>query len=69
MGLFSKIKEKFKKTEFVSNEKVEVYEKGLEKGLEQAYKKIAQKMLEEKIDINVIITITGLSKEEIEKLK
>ena len=51
-------------------------EKGIEKGIEkgrkegeqQNKKEIAKKMLVEKIDINTIIKITGLTKEEIEKL-
>ncbi|MBO6233554.1 MAG: Rpn family recombination-promoting nuclease/putative transposase [Clostridia bacterium] len=47
--------------------------KGLEKGLKQGkyenQKETAKKMLEENIDMEVIIRITGLTKEEIEELK
>ena len=47
-------------------------EKGIEKGLDEGSKKekekIAKKMKDKKIDIKEIIEITGLSKEEIEKL-
>ena len=45
---------------------------GLEKGLEEGIKKrnieIAKKMLQEDIAIETIIKITGLTKEEIEKI-
>ena len=43
-------------------------EKGLEKGREEKQKEIAKKMKEKNIDIQEIIDITGLTKEEIEKL-
>lgn len=43
-------------------------EKGIEKGIMQSVSKITQKMLKRKMDINEIQEITGLSKEEIEKL-
>ena len=39
-----------------------------EKGIEQNKIETAKKMLEEKLDINLISKITGLSKEEIKKL-
>ena len=41
---------------------------GYTTGKEEARKEYAKKMLEEKIDINVITKITGLTKEEIKKL-
>jgi len=41
MGLFSKIKEKFKKTEVVKDEKTEVYAKGLEKTREEFVSKLS----------------------------
>ena len=51
--------------------------KGLEQGIEQGIAKgsknerieIAKKLLKEKVDIKIIISATGLSKEEIEELK
>ena len=50
-----------------------MYEHGVKEGLEQGSKeqsiKIAKKMLEEKLDIDVIIKTTGLTKEEIQKLQ
>lgn len=42
---------------------------GIEEGEEKAKKEIAKKLLNEKIDIEIIIKTTGLTKEEIEKLK
>ncbi len=48
------------------------YNRGKEEGREQGEKsksfQIARKMLEEKIDIETIIRLTDLTKEEIEKL-
>ena len=48
-------------------------EKGIEKGKEKGAKeekiKIVKSMLKENMDIEIIIKITGLTKEEIEKLK
>ena len=41
MGLFSKIKEKFKKSETIQDEKTEVYEKGLEKTREEFVSKLS----------------------------
>ena len=45
------------------------YDKGLKAGIEQEKIKTAKKMKEQKIDTATIILITGLTKEEIEKLK
>ena len=48
-------------------------EKGIQKGKEKGAKeekiKIVKSMLKENMDIEIIIKITGLTKEEIEKLK
>ena len=41
---------------------------GLEQGLEQGRIEVAKKMKEEKLPIELIIKITGVTKEEIEKL-
>ena len=41
---------------------------GRAEGLKQKNKEIAKKMKEEQLDINIIVKITGLSKEKIEKL-
>ena len=46
-----------------------MYEKGITQGIEQNKIENAKKMLKEKLDIDLISKITGLSKEEIEKLK
>ena len=49
------------------------FEQGLEQGIAQGEKskqiEIAKKLLKEKVDIKIIISATGLSKEEIEELK
>ena len=44
------------------------YKKGKNDGIEQNNKEIAKKMKEENIDLSIILKITGLTKEEIEKL-
>ena len=41
---------------------------GIQKGAKQKQIEIAKKMLENKIDIDTIIKLTGLAREEIEKL-
>ena len=50
-----------------------IYDKGLDDGIEKGAKeekiKIVKSMLKENMDIEIIIKITGLTKEEIEKLK
>ena len=43
-------------------------EQGLEKGLEQGIKKTAQRMIKKGMDIEMIIEITGLTREQIEQL-
>ena len=47
----------------------EATEKGLKKGIEQKTLEVAKKMLEENIEVETISKITGLTKEEIAKLK
>ena len=55
----------------------EAEERGIEKGIEQGIEKgkntrnieIAKNLLQKNIDINIISETTGLSKEEVEKLK
>ena len=42
---------------------------GIKKGEENNKKEIARKMKERKIDIEVIVELTGLTKEEIERIK
>ena len=50
-----------------------IYAKGLDDGVEKGAREkqieIAKSMLKENMDIEIIIKITGLTKEEIEKLK
>ena len=41
---------------------------GMQKGAKQKQIEIAKKMLENKMDIDTIIELTGLAREEIEKL-
>ena len=41
---------------------------GIQKGAKQKQIEIAKQMLETKIDIDTIIKLTGLAREEIEKL-
>ena len=38
-------------------------------GMQKSKVEIAKKMLEDKMDINTIIRLTGLAREEIEKLE
>ncbi len=47
----------------------EAREEGIEQGIQQRNISIAQKMLELKIDIELIMEATGLTKEEIEQIK
>jgi predicted transposase/invertase (TIGR01784 family) len=42
--------------------------RGFEKGEKASQRKIAKKMKKENVKIDVIVTCTGLTKEEIEKL-
>ena len=44
-------------------------QKGIEQGIEQEKLEVAKKMLAKGIDINTIIEVTELTKEEIEKIK
>ena len=44
-------------------------EDGIKKGGEQGKKDVAKKMLDNNIDIDMIIKITGLTKEQIENIK
>ena len=44
-------------------------EEGMEKGIKDGKKEVAKKMLAKNIDINTIIEVTELTKEEIENLK
>ena len=46
-----------------------MYSHGVEQGSKEQSVKIAKKMLEENLDIEIIVKTTGLTKEEIEKLK
>ena len=46
-----------------------MYEHGVEQGSKEQSIKIAKKMLEKKMDIDTIMEITGLTKEEIQKLQ
>ncbi len=44
-------------------------EKGMQKGMEKGMQKVALNMMQKKLDISFISEITGLSEEEIKKLK
>ena len=44
-------------------------EKGVEKGRKEGMEKVAQNMLKENLNISLISTMTGLSKDDILKLK
>ena len=44
------------------------FERGLEQGIQKNKIQVAKKLKKEKIDIEIIIKVTGLTKEEIEKL-
>ena len=45
-----------------------IYDKGIDDGAEKEKLQIAQNMLKENISIDIIIKVTGLTKEEIEKI-
>ncbi len=45
-----------------------IHDTFFEKGLEKGIKKTAQKMIKKGIDIDVIVEITGLTREQIEQL-
>ena len=42
--------------------------KAKKEGITETKKEVAKKMLEEKVNIDIIIKVTGLTKEEIQKL-
>jgi predicted transposase/invertase (TIGR01784 family) len=44
-------------------------EQGIEQGITQEKADIAKKMINKNMDINDIVELTGLTKEEIEKLR
>ncbi|MCI8961647.1 MAG: Rpn family recombination-promoting nuclease/putative transposase, partial [Clostridia bacterium] len=44
-------------------------ERGIEQGIQQGMEEIAKRMLKDNLDIEFIMQYTGLTKEEIEKLK
>ena len=44
-------------------------EKGIEQGIEQGMIKVAKELLGHNVDIDIILSSTGLSKTELEKLK
>ena len=46
-----------------------IYAKGVDDGIEKGTKQIAKNLLKADVEIEVIIKATGLTKEEIEKLK
>ena len=57
---------------FIADEKVRrisAIEDGIEQGEQNAKIKIAKNLLKEKVDIQIIISATGLTREEIEKIK
>ena len=43
-------------------------EEGINEGISKNKQEVAKKMLEEKVNIDIIIKVTGLTKEEIEEL-
>ena len=54
---------------YIAEATEEGYNKGHEKGIEQNNIDVAKKMLEEKLPLETISKITGLSTEEVLKLK
>ena len=55
--------------EMLNSREINARKEGRKEGKMQQLKEIAQKMLTEKLPVKTIIKITGMSKEEIEKLK
>ena len=68
----AKMLDEIEKYDTIKNSKEEGFENGFEEGKSSGKKEnqveTARKMLEEKLDINLISKITGMSKDEIEKL-
>ncbi len=46
-----------------------VFQEGMEKGIEKGIEKVAKDMLKDNLSITMIMKYTGLSREEIEKLR
>ena len=66
IGLFMKLpKRELEQNTFIEEARI----KGMKQGIEQKNKETAKKMIEEKFDIETIMEITGLSKEEVEQIK
>ena len=68
----AKMLDEIEKYDTIKNSKEEGFENGFEEGKSSGKKEnqveTARQMLEEKLDINLISKITGMSKDEIEKL-
>ena len=52
----------------IEEAKEEGIQEGIQKGIQEGILKIAKKMKEEGIDVEVIIKVTGLTKEQIESI-
>ena len=55
--------------EMLNSREINARKEGRKEGKMRQLKEIAKKMLTEKLPVKTIIKITGMSKEEIEKLK
>ena len=64
-----KANEEFMRQAGISEGKVEGRAEGRIEGMTLKQKEIAKKMLDQKINIQIIIQVTGLTKEELEELK
>ena len=61
---FEKSKEELERNTFIE----EARQSGMKQGMKQEKLEIAKNLLEQNVDISIIMSATGLTKEEIEKL-
>ncbi|VAW86627.1 hypothetical protein MNBD_GAMMA16-2149, partial [hydrothermal vent metagenome] len=61
----------YKRKEFIAVQKhalAAAEEKGVEQGIEQGIEQVAKRMLQQNIAVDIIVQVTGLSRDQIEKI-
>ena len=67
--LYTKLtRQELEQNTYIAEAKQRGFEEGIEEGIEQEKLKMAKKMLEQNFKIEIIVQITGLEKQQIEKL-
>lgn len=67
--LYTKLtRQELEQNTYIAEAKQRGFEEGIEEGIEQEKLKMAKKMLEQNFKIEIIEQITGLEKQQIEKL-